>query len=234
MAAAAGVNVCESALVPLEALDPTHGYALGGSAHFLAVSRFDRQGAKRIHCEDFAQVLGVDPRNKYTGATYAGVAAVMMRYPDSLGLAAVHELLRLITINELMGNYEAHFKNFCLSYPDGTTPVLSKAFDIVAWSAYLGGQDHALALYRAESKNPEQPKVFNTLSPGALREFCNRVGIAEQACTTVIRDTVALALQSWPGMIAKSTILDEQKERLITRIQSRSFAQRRSRRVVAP
>ena len=40
-------------------------------------------------------------------------------------------------------------EHFCLIYPDGRTPFLSKAFDIVAWSVYLGGQGSALALYRA-------------------------------------------------------------------------------------
>ena len=119
LAQAAGADVAEHRLVPLQKLDFHHGYTLGGSGNFLAVTRFDRAGAKRIHCEDFAQALGVEPRNKYTGASYAAMAGLMLRYPESLGSGAVHELLRLITINELMGNLDAHLKNFCLLYPDG-------------------------------------------------------------------------------------------------------------------
>lgn len=71
----------------------------------------------RIHCEDFAQVLNVNPQQKYTGASYAAMGSLMMRFPESLGVNAVHELLRLLVINDLMGNYDAHLKNFCLIYP---------------------------------------------------------------------------------------------------------------------
>ena len=228
LAQAAGADVAEHRLVPLQKLDFHHGYTLGGSGNFLAVTRFDRAGAKRIHCEDFAQALGVEPRNKYTGASYAAMAGLMLRYPESLGSGAVHELLRLITINELMGNLDAHLKNFCLLYPDGRTPVLSKAFDIVAWSVYLTGQGNALALYRADG--PDQRKASRILGPAALREFCNRVGIAEQPCARVIRDTAALALERWPDMIGVSTLLDSQKERLLRHFLAHPFVQSRLKR----
>ena len=225
LAQAASADVAEHRLVPLDKLDFQHGYTLGGSGNFLAVTRFDREGARRIHCEDFAQALGVEPQNKYTGASYAAMAGLMLRYPGSLGLGAVHELLRLITINELMGNLDAHLKNFCLLYPDGRTPVLSKAFDIVAWSVYLTGQGNALALYRADAT--EQRKASRTLGPAALREFCNRVGIAEQPCAKVIRDTAALALERWPDLIGASALLDSQKERLLRHLWGHPFAKRK-------
>lgn len=175
LARAAGANVCEHKLVSLEKLDFEHGYTLGGSGNFLAVTRFDRDGAKRIYCEDFAQDLRVDLSNKYTGATYAAMAGLMLRYPESLGLGAVHELLCLIAINELMGNLDAHLKNFCLLYPDGHAPVLSKAFDIVAWSVDISGQGNALALYRTEGQ--EKHKVSKTLGPAALRDFRNHLAL---------------------------------------------------------
>lgn len=215
LARAAGANTCEHKLVPLEKLDMEHGYTIGGSRHFLAVTRFDREGSKRIHCEDFAQVLDIDPRHKYTGATYAAMAALMMKFPESLGVHAVHELLRLLTINDLLGNYDAHLKNFCLIYPDGHTPYLSKAFDIVAWSAYFGGQGSALALYRTDK---DQPKTI--LSPTAIRGFCERVGVAEKPCLSTIKETTAKAFEFWPDMIANSQILDTQKEKLLTRLAS--------------
>ena len=168
LAQAAGANVCEHKLVSLKKLDFEHGYTLGGSGNFLAVTRFDRAGAQRIHCEDFAQALSVDPRHKYTGATYAAMAGLMLRYPD------------------------------------GHTPVLSKAFDIVAWSAYITSQG--------------QHKASKTLSPAALREFCNRVGVAEQPCAKIIKETVARAKALWPDMISSSPLLDVQKERLLRRL----------------
>ena len=220
LAQAAGANVCEHKLVSLAQMHFDHGYTIGGSSHFLAVTRFDRDGPKRIHCEDFAQVLNVDPQQKYIGASYAAMGSLMMRFPESLGVNAVHELLRLLVVNDLMGNYDAHLKNFCLIYPDGRTPVLSKAFDIVAWSVYLGGQGSALALYRDNTGK----KMPIGLSPATLRTFCERVGIAEKPCASLIKDTVSKALSLWPELIESSLMYDAQKEKLLARLVSHRFA----------
>lgn len=220
LAQAAGANVCEHKLVPLVQMNIEHGYTLGGSSHFLAVTRFDRDGPKRIHCEDFAQVLNVDPQQKYMGASYAAMGSLMMRFPESLGVNAVHELVRLLVINDLMGNYDAHLKNFCLIYPDGRTPFISKAFDIVAWSVYLGGQGSALALYRDNVGK----KTPIGLSPATLRTFCERVGIAEKPCASLIKDTVSKALELWPALIESSLMYDAQKEKLLARLASHRFA----------
>ena len=220
LAAAAGAKVCEHKLVPLTELNLAHQFTLGGSSNFLAVTRFDRSGGSRIHCEDFAQVLGIDPQNKYTGATYAAMAAVMMRYPNTLGTPAVHELLRLITINELMGNFDGHLKNFCLLYPDGVNPVLAPAFDIVAWSVYIdgqgSGQGSGLAMFRGAM--PKQ-----TLTPASLRQLCNLAGVAERPCSAVVRTTAKKALENWPAMVKESPLLPQQKERLLARLREHRF-----------
>ena len=167
LAVAAGANVCQHQLVSLEKLDFEHGFTLGGSGNFLAVTRFDREGAKRIHCEVFSQALTADPRQKYTGATYAAMAGLMMRYPASLGTPAVHELLRLVTINELLGNFDEHLQTFTLLYPDGHTPVMTKAYDIVAWSVYINGHGNALALYRTGDE--DRAKVSKSQTHSARR-----------------------------------------------------------------
>ena len=144
----------------------------------------------------------------------------MMRFPESLGVNAVHELVRLLVINDLMGNYDAHLKNFCLIYPDGHTPHLSKAFDIVAWSVYLGGQGSALALYR--DSVDKKPSIG--LGPETLRAFCARVGIAEKPCVSLIKETVSKAFELWPALIESSLMYDTQKEKLLARLASHRFA----------
>lgn len=221
LAQAAGANVCEHKLVPLEKLRFEHGYTIGGSSNFLAVTRFDREEGKRIHCEVFGQALAIDPRQKYTGATYAAMAGLMMRYPESLGQPAVHELMRLITINELLGNYDAHLQNFALLYRDGVTPELSPAYDIVAWSVYIKGQGNALALYRNEDGTP----ASRTLGPASVRAMCNAVQIPEKPVQRVIKDTVRLAFERWPDMIAASSLMDNQKQVLMKHFYAHPFVQ---------
>lgn len=224
LASAAGATVCEHRLVDLTELDFSHQFLLGGSKQFLAVTRFDRDGDRRIHCEDFAQALGVDPQNKYTGASYSAMAALMMQHPDTLGVTAVHELLRLIAINELIGNYDAHLKNFCLLYTDGVHPSLAPAFDVVAWSVYFGGEGNGLAFYRDDSAEKSHLKSQkNLLSPYSLRRLCSAAGVIESPCKMVIRETVKKAHAAWPAMIEQSELLPVQKERLLHRLATHRF-----------
>ena len=221
LAKAAGVAVCDLTLEPLTKLDIEHGYTIGGSSNFLAVKRFDREGVKRVHCEDFAQAMGVDPQLKYNGSTYAAMAALMMKY-SSMGEEAVHQLLRQITVNELIGNYDAHLKNFCVLYPDGRQPTLAPAFDIVAWSVYLDGHGSALALYRDDAAVADK-KSAQLVTPSRLREFCSRAGIQEQPAAAVIKETVKLASEHWFAMIEASPLLEKQKARLLRRLKSNPY-----------
>jgi serine/threonine protein kinase HipA of HipAB toxin-antitoxin module len=39
----------------------------------------------------------------------------------------IPELLHRLTVNDMLGNYDAHARNFGVIYPDGHTPVLSPA-----------------------------------------------------------------------------------------------------------
>ena len=159
------------------------------------------------------------------------MAGLVMRFPESLGISAVHELLRLITINELLGNYDAHLKNFCLIYPDGKNPVLAPAFDIVAWTAYLSGQGNALSIYRDSTAQRASPRALNkrdkasTLTALSLHEFCNRVGIVEKPCAAIIKNTVAKAIVTWPALIDASTILPDQKEKVLKHFYAHPFVQ---------
>jgi serine/threonine protein kinase HipA of HipAB toxin-antitoxin module len=136
--------VCEAELAPLSAIKAEHSYALPDEPDFLAVTRFDRDGARRIHFEDFAQVLAVDPMHKYS-ASYLDMALAMQAFP-SLGEDAVLELVRRLAVNDLLGNPDAHLKNFGVLYADGIAPRLAPAYDIVAYAALQGVDGHALPL----------------------------------------------------------------------------------------
>lgn len=218
LARAAGVSVVEAELAPLALLAVEHGYDLGDvdqHTKFLAVFRYDRDAATatgRVHCEDFAQVLGVQPEAKYT-RDYLTVAGVLQEYP-SLGEPAVHELLRRILVNDLLGNPDMHLKNIGLRYPDGRTPELPPAYDIVAYAAY-GILGHGRALHLVPpvpGGEASTPKA--RLSPAVVRDFCARLGIPEKPAWTALRHCAQKAFDTWPQMIATADITDKMKERL--------------------
>ena len=210
MAAAAGVNVCQVNLQPLENIDTDQPFLLGDGGEFLAVRRFDRDGRKHIHCEDFAQILGVPPDLKYThtNASYAAIITLLVNH-GALGLADAHEMLRRIVVNDMLGNFDGHLKNFGLLYRDGRTPELSPAYDVVAYCAYVGGSGHALAFVPGSAKRAR-------VSPTVVRELCNSVpGLQEPQVHATIRETVRRACETWPAMIQASSIRTEQKTRML-------------------
>jgi serine/threonine-protein kinase HipA len=225
LARAAGADVCEATLEPMSLIMADHAYALGKSDCFLAVRRFDRDRPGRLHVEDFAQILAQDPDSKYTGGSYADIARVMLRV-DGLGEPAVLELVRRLAVNELLGNFDFHLKNIgVLHFPDGAVR-LSPAYDIVAYGACMEGRGHALPFARGERKR-------QTLGPAALRSFANDTGMGEPPLRKIIAEVCRRALDLWPGMIATSDLLPEQKRRLRNFVEGRpmiaGLMRRRSR-----
>jgi serine/threonine-protein kinase HipA len=227
MARAAGVSVVEAELAPLELLAVEHGYDLGEvdqQTKFLAVFRYDRDAdtpTGRVHCEDFAQVLGVQPEAKYT-LDYLTVAGVLLESP-SLGEPAVHELLRRILVSEMLGNPDMHLKNIGLRYPDGRTPELPPAYDIVAYAAYgIVKKGRALRLVPAPAQGVN-PAIDSTalLSPVVVRDFCARLGLPEKPAWTALRHCAEKAFNTWPALIAEGVITDKMKARLLDRLEKR-------------
>lgn len=106
--------------------------------------RFDREvrelpdgtivGVDRVHQEDFAQALSVTPASKYMqlpGGTIGAMARVL-RTRSSSPLKDLAMLTRVLIFNYLIGNCDAHLKNFSLYHPHGDgTSRLSPAYDLV-------------------------------------------------------------------------------------------------------
>lgn len=209
LARVAGVQVCDHALLPLTAIADRLPFGLRNDArHFLLIHRFDRDAhtaTGRLHMEDFAQITGTPAAAKYTG-TYAALGVVLLER-STRGAEDVFELLRRIKVNELLGNFDAHLKNFSLLYRTPQTAELSPAYDIVAYSAYLAGSGHALAFVPGE-------KARQLLTPAVLRSLANIWRIPEPQLQMVLVDTVERAMQHWPAMLRDLPLNQAQRERI--------------------
>ncbi|MEJ7688655.1 MAG: type II toxin-antitoxin system HipA family toxin [Variovorax sp.] len=224
---AAGVDVCHAELAPLSAIAAEHSYALPDEPDFLAVTRFDRDGPRRIHFEDFAQVLAIDPQHKYS-ASYLEMALAMRAFP-SLGDAAVLELVRRLVVNELLGNPDAHLKNFGVLYPDGVAPRLAPAYDIVAYAAVHGVDGHALPLLPA-ARGAQAVRRSTLFTPGSVRAFCFSAGMHEPLVRRTVAETIRAARAAWPGMIDASALPAPWKKRLQQRLRSHPLTEGLARR----
>lgn len=108
----------------------------------LAVERFDRgSDGLRIHMEEFAQVLRYDPKHKYGKGLMVDYAS-MLRIVDRLSTRPaqdVQEFVNRFVAFILMGNTDAHLKNWALRYPDGINPELAPLYDPVCVTAFFEG-----------------------------------------------------------------------------------------------
>lgn len=106
----------------------------------LAVQRFDRgPDGLRVHMEEFIQVLGYPPGRKY-GTDLTADYGNMLRVLNALSanrVADVREFVHRLVAFILMGNTDAHLKNWALTYPDAHEPVLAPLYDPVCVSALL-------------------------------------------------------------------------------------------------
>ncbi len=151
-AGASGIEVPEFEVVThamVEGIDRRH---FGEGLVAFAVRRFDRpEPGKRVHIEDFAQVNGIEPFDKYddrpeprvvSRINYETLARQILVF---CGERSLREYIRRLVFMVLSGNSDAHLKNWSLIYRDGRTPALSPAYDLVATIAYPGhGEELAL------------------------------------------------------------------------------------------
>jgi serine/threonine-protein kinase HipA len=98
----------------------------------LVVERFDRQGVMRLRLEDFTQILGKPRGQAFDGkyqSSYEGAATAITRFLSRAQID-LDRYFRLVVFNLVIGNADAHLKNFLLlETPDGLR--LSPAYDLV-------------------------------------------------------------------------------------------------------
>lgn len=109
---------------------------------FLLVERYDRfidaRGQRhRLHQEDFCQALGVVPEAKYQseGGPSLGQCFGLIRQATRPNAPQVLRLLDGVIFNALIGNHDAHAKNFSLLY-SGRSPVLAPLYDTLSTAVY--------------------------------------------------------------------------------------------------
>lgn len=109
---------------------------------FLLVERYDRlidaQGQRqRLHQEDFCQALGVVPEMKYQNEGGPDLVQCfdLVRSATRPSAPQVLRLLDYVIFNVLIGNHDAHAKNFSLLY-SGKAPVLAPFYDTLSTAVY--------------------------------------------------------------------------------------------------
>jgi serine/threonine-protein kinase HipA len=188
LAAAAGIQVPEVRLVPTADIRNLPDGLREGFGQTLAVRRFDRtEAGERIHIEDFAQVFDLYPADKYKKASYGNIAEVLWAETGEEGTS---EFVRRLVFNALIGNGDAHLKNWSLIYRDRRTPALAPAYDLVGTVAYLPNEHLALSLAGTTD--------FREVDMERFRSFAAKAGLPVRAVLKVARETAQAVRDLWP------------------------------------
>ena len=165
LAAACGLNVAECEIV-----------VIGGKRRYVC-RRYDREicgdDVRRLHQEDFCQLLRIDPKNKYENLGGPGILdsfSLLRRL--SLPASDTVEFLNRVVFNFLVGNGDAHGKNFSVLYRNGVAE-LAPMYDVMSTTVYPEvGKRMAMKI--------DGEYAFRWVTYGKFLRMANKLGIDEK------------------------------------------------------
>lgn len=188
----------------------------------LLVRRFDRTPAGPIHQEDFAQVAGLDPEQKYPIevhdrahldraseerrrflTTVEGLAKVVARLFGPTGL---EEYVRRFVFVVAAGNGDAHLKNWSILYRDRRRPEWTPMYDQVSTIAW-GDETLACPLFGARN--------FPAVGREQVVRMAVEAGCAAGRAGEIVDATVMSLRDAYGAAVGEVRFPEEHRRRLV-------------------
>lgn len=215
--AAAGNNVATTDLLEIDGI------------RCLYSERFDRAvdadgGMIRLHQEDMCQALGLLPTQKYEaegGPSVASVIALLRRQSSPRIALDVNAFVRAVLTGFLLGNSDAHGKNFSLLYDPETGVRLAPLYDVVSTAVYddltprlamaIGGEDDPSQVDLLSWERLGAESGLGGALPRFVQRWSSEILAAMEAC---LRDAEQ---EGWshPVLEAIADVCRERARRLI-------------------
>jgi serine/threonine-protein kinase HipA len=166
---------------------------------YLLVTRYDRRfdesgQVRRLHQEDFCQALGIPPERKYAaegGPTFK-TGFDLLRRATTVPAVAVLALLDAAIFNLIVGNADAHGKNFSLLYRAGGV-TLAPFYDLLSTVAYPD-LSPKLAMKIAKRTPLEQ------VGPATWSAFAEDTGLAAPFVRRRVKELAAAVVAQVPSI----------------------------------
>src|SRR5262249_10843866 len=149
------------------------------------------------HQEDFCQAIGLPPTSKYEvdrGPSLKRIANILEAFANP---ESVEDLLRATTLNLLIGNGDAHAKNFSLIHDKSGSLRLAPLYDLLSTSIY---GDEKLAM------SVDNVQRFDRVTFGRLINEAASWGMPRPRAENIVRgllgtvpDALAKASAETPG-----------------------------------
>lgn len=179
--------------------------AIQGISEALLVQRFDRtEDYTPVHMEEFCSVLNLQPEDKYQDGTQPISLRMLAKMVKRVaGTESVRTFFKRILFDILVGNGDAHLKNWAFIYPDQRHPVLAPAYDIVPTVLYP--YDHKLALAWTQDKS-HQVKDFREIDARRIRQFAREIDEDPEEFIDIAQSLVRRAQASFHDVMATAQL----------------------------
>jgi len=153
---------------------PTVSRRLIGGRPCLVVQRYDRTigpdgRVRRVHQEDFCQAMGFPPERKYQqeGGPLLRDCIAMLREWSTAPVLDIRDFVNGVMFNIVIGNADAHGKNYSLLYRDGERR-LAPLYDLVCTLAWPElSKTPAMKIGRSDSIDSIQPAHWQAMAQEA-------------------------------------------------------------------
>ncbi len=210
-ARASGIETPEFRLVEIAeiaGLEALVGSFREGKA--FAVRRFDRpEPGRRVHVEDFAQVLNLRPEKKYEVANYEQLGRLLLAMTLAADFA---QFVRRLVFVVASGNADAHLKNWSLIYRDGRTASLAPAYDLVSTIHYIDQDKLALNLGGS--------KEWARVSMATFDRMAAKLNVEQATLRNVVSESVEAVRTAWRDQGHDFGFSTEQRARIDAHLSS--------------
>ena len=209
-----GMDVPETQLLPINQIaNIPDGIGKFGdafkNAQAFVIKRFDRAGDQAVHIEDFAQVFGVYPQDKYKKASMRNIAQVIGIEGQDEDIA---EFTRRLVFNTLIGNADMHLKNWSVIYKDKRAASIAPAYDFVSTIPYIPDDSASLKVSRS--------KKFSDFTLDELSHLAAKAMLPEKLVLDTAKQTVAGFHEIWAKEKAHLPLTKSMIEAIETHLRS--------------
>jgi len=155
--------------------------------------RFDRVDGKKIKQEDFASLAGRTEqshgKNYKYDYSYKEIGGLIKSYLPAYKVEMTH-YFRLVLFNYLVGNGDAHLKNFSVIQRETGEYGLTPAYDLLSSSIHLANESRtALELFKEyESKSFEANGFY---AYNDFMDFGKQLGLSEKMVERILKSFTA-------------------------------------------
>lgn len=166
-------------------------FHLSKNRELFVMRRFDRTAAGgAIGFEDMAVLMGLSATRKYDSSYERIAKAILLYCSPEHHPAALAQLFDQVVVSCVVGNGDAHLKNFGVLYddPHEGTVRLAPAYDILNTTAYLPEDGLALQLGGSKSLFAASANLDTLAERCRVRDVKQRIAKIVSAAETVLAD----------------------------------------------